>query len=389
MYLIAEPFISNFLIQTIKSNNAKVIATKAAKQLIADPTLNWISEEAALTTLKQHPNLPLYSNSENALSWIEEHLAGTERLAQIKTLKNKLQFRTLIKDLFPDFYFKALSLQEIHQLHSKELPFPFVIKPAIGFFSIGVHIVKNEADWEHAKRELHPEQLKSIFPESVLDTNTFIIEQFIEGEEFAIDYYHDREGKVVLLNSMHHVFSSGTDTSDRVYTTSKDIITKYKAPIENFLSTIGEQLHLKNFPAHAEVRINEDGTILPIEINPLRFGGWCTTGDLLGLTLGFNSYEYFFNNKKPDWEALFDRKADQLFSIIILNNSTGITAANISSFDYNKLAGDLENPVLIRELDIHQYPVFGFVFAETSAPNQQELTEILTSDLKKYITLAP
>jgi 5-formaminoimidazole-4-carboxamide-1-beta-D-ribofuranosyl 5'-monophosphate synthetase len=67
-----------------------------------------------------------------------------------------------------------------------------------------------------AKKE-HNDKLKSIFPENVLNTSNFIIEEFIRGEEYAIDYYYDNNGDAVLLNVLHHLFSSGTDTSDRVY----------------------------------------------------------------------------------------------------------------------------------------------------------------------------
>jgi biotin carboxylase len=74
----------------------------------------------------------------------------------------------------------------------------FVIKPAVGFFSIGVHIVENEKDWIKAKSELQPDKLKSIFPENVLNTSNFIIEEFIRGEEYAIDYYYDNNGDVLL-----------------------------------------------------------------------------------------------------------------------------------------------------------------------------------------------
>jgi len=46
----------------------------------------------------------------------------------------------------------------------------------------------------------------------------------------------------------------------------------------------------------------------------------------------------------------------------------------------------LIKPLLIRELDVMKFPVFGFVFAETSAGNEKELNNILVSDLRKYIT---
>jgi hypothetical protein len=78
----------------------------------------------------------------------------------------------------------------------------------------------------------------------------------------------------------------------------KQSLKSIKLILNIFLSKIGKELHLKNFPAHAEVRIDENGKIIPIEVNPLRFGGFCTTADLLGVTLGFNEYKCFYENKK-------------------------------------------------------------------------------------------
>jgi hypothetical protein len=349
--------------------------------------LVWIEEEEAISLLKKNPQISLYSNSENALAWIEENYGERELSSQLKILKNKIKFRELIKGLFPDFYFKEISIEEIQLLSDDEIRFPFVIKPAIGFFSIGVHIVENEKDWIKAKSELQPDKLKSIFPENVLNTSNFIIEEFIRGEEYAIDYYYDNNGDAVLLNVLHHLFSSGTDTSDRVYSTSKAIIEKYKIDLEYFLSKIGAALNLKNFPAHAEVRIDENGKIVPIEINPLRFGGFCTTADLLGVTLGFNEYKCFYENKKPDWDTIFKGKETKIFSVIILDNNSGIISSDILRFNYSDLANDFEKPILIRELDINKYPVFGFAFIESAASNRKELSDILTSDLRKYIVL--
>lgn len=386
MFLIDKPYVSDFLLETIKQNNFKIIATKAARALINDDDLAWIEEAEAVSIMKKTPQTPVYSNSENALSWIAQNHGGGALSNQISSLKDKVKFRALIKALFPDFYFRKVSIEDIHKLSSQDLPFPFVIKPAVGFFSIGVHIIENEEDWTSAKRELHPEKLESIFPENVLNTSTFIIEEFIHGEEYAIDYYHDNDGEVVLLNVLHHLFSSGTDTSDRVYSTSKEIIDKHKVNIEHFLNKVGRQLGLKNFPAHAEIRIDGNGKIVPVEINPLRFGGWCTTGDLLGVTLGFNAYKCFFENKKPNWEEIFKGKEHKKFSIIVLDNNSGIAPSDISNFKYSALADDFERPILIRELDINKYPVFGFVFAESTADNDKELKDILVSDLRKYIT---
>jgi hypothetical protein len=385
MYLIDKPYISDFLIDTIKENYYQVVATKEAKELVADASLNWISEEEAIETIKYNPSQRIYSNSENVLSWIDNHFGESELSKQINILKDKAKFREQIKALFPEFKFQKIKLENIQNITTGELSFPFVIKPSIGFLSVGVYIVKGENDWIKVKEKITPHNLKSIFPQNVLDTSHFIIEDYIQGEEYAIDYYHNDKGKVVILNILHHVFSRETDTSDRVYSTSKAIINQHKAELEQFLTTIGAKLNLKNFPAHAELRIDKNGKITPIEINPLRFGGWCTTGDLSGITIGLNSYKYYFENTCPNWETIYQGKENKIFSIIILDNNSGIKPADIAKFDYKVLANDFENPILIRTLDINKYPLFGFVFTETDKKNKEELYDILRSDLRKYI----
>lgn len=385
MILIDNPYISDFLIKTIKENNFEIIATKEAKSLINDDSLNWISENDAKNKLLISPNPLVYTNSENSLTWIFNNLKETNLPEQIGLFKDKLKFRELTKGMFPDFLFRKIKIEDIKIVDIDELKLPFVIKPSLGFFSIGVHIIRNKSDWYAAQKELNYDNLKSIYPKEVMDASTFIIEEYIEGEEFAIDAYFNNDGEVVILNILHHIFSSSTDVSDRVYSTSKSIISKYKKSVEEFLKTIGKKADLKNFPLHVEVRINEKGVIKPIEINPQRFGGWCTTGDLAWYAFKFNSYQYFIQNKKPNWDEIFKTMKDKIYSIILLNNNSGFIPSEISHFDFDMLKQDLENIVVIRKLDFNKYNAFGILFTETSKGNERELKEILNSDLTKYI----
>ena len=110
MFLIDKPYVSDFLIHTLKENSYPVVATKVAKELIADASLNWIREEEAIASLKNNPSQRIYSNSENALSWIDKHLGETELSKQINFLKDKAAFRDRIKALFPDFKFQKIKL---------------------------------------------------------------------------------------------------------------------------------------------------------------------------------------------------------------------------------------------------------------------------------------
>ena len=137
---------------------------------------------------------------------------------------------------------------------------------------------------------------------------------------------------------------------------------------------------------HVEVRRSAAGTICPIEINPLRFGGWCTTADMTWFAYGFNPYLYYFQQQRPNWSEILKQKQDKLYSVIVLDNSSGIEGEQIASFDYAALLAGFAKPLELRRIDYREYPVFGFLFAETDVNDQSELEYILKSDLREYVT---
>lgn len=389
MILIDQPYISSFLLQTIKENHLEIVSTDAARAMISDDSLNWISENEAAEFIKKNPNSPLYTNSENTIRWIEKNLASTKLPCQIQVFKNKIKFRELLKDLFPDYFFKGIKFEELQHLSMENIKFPFIIKPAVGFFSLGVHKVDNTEEWPAVLHKITNDiaEIKSFYPNEVVDTSNFIMEECIEGEEYAMDCYFNSEGKPVVLSILHHRFSTGKDVNDRVYTTSEEIIEKHLPEMQKFLDALGAMSNLKNFPFHVEVRIDKNGAIIPIEVNPMRFGGWCTTADLSYFAFGFNSYQYFLNGTKPNWVELFKKGKNKKYSLILLDNNSGIPENKIASFDYELLLSDFENPMELRKVDFNEYPFFGMVFVETSLGNEKELDQILTSDLKKYIKI--
>ena len=98
---------------------------------------------------------------------------------------------------------------------------PFIVKPAVGFFSLGVHVVASAAAWPAVVDEIEGEvrALGTLYPEQVLDLDHFVVEEVIEGEEFAVDAFYDADGEPTLVNVYAHLFSSADDVSDRVYFT--------------------------------------------------------------------------------------------------------------------------------------------------------------------------
>jgi hypothetical protein len=385
MILLDKPYVSDFLKKTIIDYKFELIDNEVSQQIL--PEIKHLQAKEILEKIATNKALRLYLNSENSIQWVEENLSETEWPTKIKLFKNKVLFRQMIAHLHANYFFKPVLINELDSIDISDLKFPFIIKPSVGFFSMGVYKVDKPENWlgiiANIKEEI--EEIKDLYPKEVIDLNEFIIEEYITGEEYAIDCYFDENGHVVILAILKHLFSSSVDVSDRIYITSADILDSLMAPIENYLNKIAALAQLKNFAAHVEIRIDEIGQIQPIEVNPMRFGGWCTTADLSYYAYGNNSYQFFLENLKPDWNSVFDRMGNDIFSIIVLDNSTSFESTEILSFDYEKLLKKFENPLELRKVNYKEYPVFGFLFAQTRAKNMQELEYILKSNLDEFI----
>jgi len=389
MIFVDKPFVSDFLKATIEENAFPVVKTKIAEKLGFAKSSNALDEDIAIQKVKSSENIQIYTTSENSIGWIAKHLSFNDLPQKIDLFKDKVKFRTLIKSMYPDFYFRKIQLDELDNLNIESIPMPFIIKPAVGFFSMGVYKVTDPKKWDQIKKALKSEELiaKDLYPTEVLNTVSFIIEQCIEGEEFAFDAYFNDMGEPVILNIYKHIFSSKEDVSDRIYITSKEIIESNIDQFSLFLQEIGTLSKVKNFPVHVELRRDHTGSVLPIEINPMRFGGWCTTADMTHFAYGFNPYVYYFSQIRPDWNKILKNKEGKLYSIIVLDNSTGIEGNQIKAFNYDLLLSNFEKPLELRQIDYKEYPVFGFLFTETKEDNFYELERILKSDLKEFITV--
>jgi carbamoylphosphate synthase large subunit len=388
MFFADKPYISDFFKQTVRDNNIPVVDTEISKKLELYSGTNIISEEQAIEMARTADDLRIYTTSENAIGWIAKHLSSSEFPQKIALFKDKVKFRELTSPLFPDFKYKEIRLEDLKDADVTDFPLPFIIKPSIGFFSMGVRKVTSYEGWLDTVNAIMAEtgKNKALYPQEVLDASSFIVEQCINGDEYAFDAYFNSIGEPVVLGILKHTFASDTDVSDRVYTTSKEIIEENIADFTSFAGRISELAQLRNFPVHIEVR-RENGVLLPIEVNPMRFGGWCTTADISHMAYGFNPYLCYFLQQKPNWDEALKGKEGKLYSLVVLDNSTGIHVNDIAAFDFEKLLSNFEKPMELRKIDYREHAVFGFLFTETRAENFIELKRILDSNLSEYISV--
>ena len=385
MIILDNPYVSPLLEDTVAKKSYPVLNNEMARSLSKFDMMNVLSDEAAVDLLKGEKNPQLYSNSENAINWISTHLNFSELPQKIELFKNKGEFRRLLKEIYPDFYFFESGFDSLSMLDTEKIRFPVVLKPCVGFLSMGVYIIRDAEEWSDVIKNLRDdiEKFRGQFPTEVVDASSFIVEELINGEEFAIDAYFDKDGKPVILNIFKHPFSDETDVSDRVYFTSGEIIKSNHDRFENLLSQIGSLAQLRNFPLHMEVRVDGE-RVVPIEINPMRFAGWCVT-DLAYFAYGIDVYEYYFEQKTPDWEKILKEKGSEFYYFTIAEVPVSVDKSMIREVDYDGFLKNISHPLEVRKIDYRRHPIFAIVFAKTD--DYSEMSNILKKDMRDFIII--
>lgn len=385
MIILDNPYVSPLLEDTVAKKSYPVLNNEMARSLSKFDMMNVLSDEAAVDLLKGEKNPQLYSNSENAINWISTHLNFSELPQKIELFKNKAEFRRLLKEIYPDFYFFESGFDSLSTLDTEKIRFPVVLKPCVGFLSMGVYIIRDAEEWSDVIKNLRDdiEKFRGQFPTEVVDASSFIVEELINGEEFAIDAYFDKYGKPVILNIFKHPFSDETDVSDRVYFTSGEIIKSNHDRFESLLSQIGSLAQLRNFPLHMEVRVDGE-RVVPIEINPMRFAGWCVT-DLAYFAYGIDVYEYYFEQKTPDWEKILKEKGSEFYYFTIAEVPVSVDKSMIREVDYDGFLKNISHPLEVRKIDYRRHPILAIVFAKTD--DYSEMSNILKKDMRDFIII--
>lgn len=382
MIILEKPYVSSPLVEYLEKSQTAVLKNEMSELLVkGGRRLNLLNDNEFVERYKQTGKL--YAVSENALVWLYPHLAGSELVEKVKIVKDKAEFRKICARIFPDFFYKEVEMKELRALNPESLPLPLVIKPAVGFLSVGVYIVRSKEEWQTALDDIDRNFAKqcAVFPETVVKNGKFVLEQFIQGEEYAVDAYYDKEGRPNIINIFHHIFKSETDVSDRLYCMSKEIFENNYGPFNKFLVDLNGVLNLRNFPMHVEFRVDKNtGKAIPIEVNPLRFAGMCLN-DLTRHTCGMLPVQAFFEGTHPDYATMWNGIEDDVFSFIVLDKPYETNKA----IDFEKIKKHFHGVVETRDIMNPAMSVWGFLFMKTDKAHRAELQEILNSDLTEFI----
>ena len=381
MIVLDEPYASEPLLAWLESSQHPVLDNQFARTGLQGRALNLVPVEEAVRRIDDGERV--YTNSENALAWIVGNTRNQGLARAIGLFKDKAAMRQVLSALDPDLFFKTCSVDELFKLDFSKLPAPFVLKPSVGFCSMGVYAVSDREDWERALADIQKNAASwhDLYPESVIGTGSFILEGYIGGTEYALDAYFDEQGRARILNVLRHDFASAEDTSDRMYVTSAAIVRDNAPAFAAWLDRVNALVGARNFPVHVEVRVDE-GHVCPIEFNPLRFAGLGGT-DVSWYGYGYRTYEAFLDDAPPDFESAFAGKDGKVYSMSLLNAPADVNGEE--RFDYEAFAQRFSHVLELRPFDVRRTGNYGFLFLETDADSADELDFLMRSDLKEFL----
>lgn len=391
MVILDEPYASPQLLEWLEASQHPVLRNAFSREVALRSGRDLHLVDAAEATARLDAGERVYTNSENTLEWICTHVFNESLVRAISTFKDKVAMRTLLASMDEGFFFRACTADELGELDFAALEphVPFVVKPVRGFCSMGVHVVRNRADWDAALADFaaNASTWASMYPDAVVAGGRFILEQHITGQEYALDAFFDEAGCAHALNVLRHDFAGPQDTSDRMYTTSAAIVREHAPAFEKWLTRVNTLVGAKNFPVHVEVRVDEavSGAIRPIEFNPLRFAGLGGT-DVAQHAFGFRTYEAFLENRLPNWDAAFAYAGKHVYTMSLLNPPAGVTGCE--AFDYQAFSMRFAHVLELRQFDVLTFGCYGFLFIETDGGPQgaAELDFLMHTDLCEFIS---
>lgn len=380
MVILEHPIEFGLLPQWLASSQHPVLANDCAREVAERSfSLNLICEEEAAQRINGGERV--YTCSKTALEWVTANTRNDALVHAIETCKDKAALRRAIQSIDPQFFFRECSANELSELDYGSLPARFVIKPNRGFCSVGVFTIECESDWKAALTAIDEGRVTSAYPQNVIDSTTYVLEQFIDGVEYTLDLYFDNAGAPHVLNVLRHDFAFPEDTSDRLYVTSPRIITEIAPRFEPWLAQLNSRLKFSDFCLHAEVRVQGE-VIRPIEFNPLRFAGVGGT-DISHHAYGFYTYAAYLDNQVPNWDDVLQGKEGDVYAMSFVMAEPDI--APESEFDIDAFCAPLDHVIEARRLDTAKTGAWAFIFARADETTASSFNHLMETDLREFV----
>lgn len=343
--------------------------------------LNILKEDDFLNSDIQLNDNAMYAiTTEGVINSVNKKTTSDRKLKATQLLKDKVLFRETIANLFTDYHFFNTTVEDFPKLKIKS---KMVVKPRKGFFGTGIRVIDEKTNLEEVKNEIVTEIAKNgkafTNSDAILSTEELLVEDYIGGEEFAVDMFYDNDGKPQMLSIYAHPSPKNEAYIHALYCSSRKIHEKIAPKAIELFTKLNETLQVKNYVIHAEFKLDGD-KFIPIEMNPMRLGGM-GLGNMSYYTLNINPYEYLIKGEAPDWETIWNKEEnkDAVYNFLIAYNGTKVDV-NTQKPNINKLKKDLGEILNETHFDYQKSLVFGIFTTKETEESMKKLENIEFND---------
>ena len=214
----------------------------------------------------------------------------------VKSCHSKLLSREILKKAgVPVPSFRSILLSQDAEKLSKSIKFPCVLKPLSLSTSQGV-IRANDCNsfvqaFYRIQKLLQLPQIQKYQP---FDLNQILVEDYLDGQEFALEALLNN-GKLKMLALFDKPDPlQGPFFEETIYITPSRLPTKLQQKLLSCCQKASRALGLTDGPIHAELRLNRQGPWI-LEIAPRTIGGLCSR--VLRFGIGMSLEEIHIRHK--------------------------------------------------------------------------------------------
>lgn len=318
--------------------------------------------------------------TETVLDEVLQHLEDEKKKDWISKLKHKVYYRQILASLFPDFFFTEIAVRELENL-PLDRDQRYFVKPVKGYWGSAAYPIEKDTDLRELQMEIRRQLNKraSIFSENVVARDYLIVEEYLEGPEYAVDMFFDEAGKPVITNICHHPIPKKLEYLHTVYYTTHEMFFDLYPRLIEFFNHLNTVISARCMPIHAEFKLHK-GKLTPIELNPLRYGS-DGFADLSFYAFGFNPFIYFAENREPNWGELWKGREGKIYAFYLGYNGTDL---DISSFrpDFRNFRKLFSHILSDMAMDYQRSLAFAVMYIEES--NLARIHELLEVEFNEY-----
>lgn len=144
---------------------------------------------------------------------------------------------------------KELTIPELESLQLDPAERYFV-KPIKGYWGSAAFPLDRDTDRQALTLEL-TRQLQictGLFSDQVVARDRLIVEEYIDGEEYAVDMFFNGDGKPVITNICYHPLPKKLEYLHVVYYTSYEVFYRLYDTLFEFFVELNKTLHARGIP---------------------------------------------------------------------------------------------------------------------------------------------